>query len=109
MTLDELFLGALAGAMIVIAGGLYALFFALGRLRNSTSLNYWSLFSYAILAISVYALIRALHLDGFWIFVAAVMLIGYFFAPRAIWHLSVGTHAEAEKNLPSDNDLRMTS
>ena len=106
MTLDELFFGALAGAMIVIAGGFYALLFALGRMRNSRSLNYWAVFSYAVLVISTYVLVQALHLHGFWVSVTAVMLVGYFFAPRAIWRLSVATHAEhgeAQQGLPNNN------
>ncbi len=113
MTLNELFFGALAGAMIVIAGGLYALLFALGRMRNSRSLNYWAVFSYAVLMISTYVLVQALHLHGFWVSVTAVMLVGYFFAPRAIWHLSVATHGEhgeVQKGLPNNNspNLRTT-
>ena len=101
---DDLFFGALAGAMIVLAGGLYAFLFALSRLRENRRLDNWALFEFVVLAASTYLLVQALRLSGFWIFVTAVMLIGYFFAPRAIWHLSVGTHA-AE---PSDKRKKTT-
>jgi hypothetical protein len=41
-------------------------------------------------------LIDALHLQGFWLFVTAVMLTGYLLAPMAIWRLCTGTHGEAD-------------
>lgn len=88
--------GTIAGATIVVAGGFYALFFALGRLRNSRAMMAISVLSYAALVLSTIVLARALNLTGFWLFVAAVMLTGYFFAPRAIWRLCVGTHADSE-------------
>ena len=103
MTLDELFFGALAGGMIVVAGGFYAFFFALGQLRSSRRLNYWALVSYGVLAGSTYVLVQSLRLSGFWIFVTAVMLLGYFFAPRAIWKLSVGTHEKAQTGMLNSN------
>lgn len=93
MALNNLLLGTMAGAAIVLTGAFYALFFALGRLRRSRGLVMVANAAYACLGLSVYLLIEALALEGFWIGVTAVMLIGYFFLPRAIWHLCVGTHA----------------
>lgn len=94
--LQDLFFGAMSGASIVLAGALYALFFALGRLHGSRALELASLVSYAVLVAATWVLIKSLHLQGFWVFVTAVMLAGYFLAPRAIWHLCVGTHAGEE-------------
>lgn len=94
MALKNLFLGTMAGAAVVLTGAFYALFFALGRLRRSRALAAASGAAFAGLAIAVYVMIEALALDGFWIVVAAVMLVGYFFLPRAIWKLCVGTHAD---------------
>lgn len=93
MALKNLFLGTMAGAAVVMTGAFYALFFALGRLRRSATLAIVSNLAYASLVAAVYVLVDALTLRGFWIVVAAVMLVGYFFLPRAIWHLCVGTHA----------------
>lgn len=90
--LQALFFGTMSGAAIVLTGAFYALFFALGRLHESRVFAAASIFSYGLLAVAVYVLVRALSLSGFWILVAAVMLIGYFLAPRAIWRLCVGTH-----------------
>lgn len=93
MGLQDLFFGAMSGAAVVLMGAFYALFFALGRLHGSRALTAASLVSYALLAAAVYVLIRSLGLSGIWIVVTLVMLVGYFLAPRAIWHLCVGTHA----------------
>lgn len=90
--LQEIFFSTMAGATIVLMGALYSLFFALGRLRTSRSLNIAALLAYALLAVAVYVLINALALKGFWIVVTTVMLVGYFFLPRAIWQLCEGTH-----------------
>lgn len=96
MGLQDLFFGTMSGAAVVMMGAFYALFFALGRLHDSRALALASLVSYLLLAAAVYVLIDALSLSGFWIVVASVMLLGYFLAPRAIWHLCVGTHAAEE-------------
>ena len=91
--LQDLFFSTMSGAAIVLMGASYALFFALGRLHNSRSMTAASFFSYLLLAAAVYVLVESLRLSGFWMLVAAVMLVGYFLAPRAIWKLCVGTHA----------------
>jgi hypothetical protein len=93
MALQDMFFGTMAGAVIVLAGALYALFFALGRLHASRVLTVAALLSYVLLIGAVFVLVSAFALNGFWILVTAVMLIGYFLLPRAIWHLCVGTHA----------------
>jgi len=92
VSLKEIFFGTAAGAAIVLFGAAYALFFALGRLNGSRPLMAVSIVSYLLLATAVGVLVLALHLTGFWLLVAGVMLVGYFFAPRAIWNLCVGTH-----------------
>ena len=93
MGLQAMFFGTMAGAGVVLAGALYALFFALARLHASRPMGWASLACYLLLVVSVYVLADALALSGFWILVTAVMLAGYFLLPRAIWHLCVGTHA----------------
>ncbi len=94
MGIENLILGTMAGAVVVLAGAFYALFFALGRLQSSNAFMLASLFSYGLLVAAVWVLAVNLRLSGFWIVVAATMLVGYFLAPRAIWHLCVGTHAD---------------
>ena len=87
---------AIAGAMIILFGALYALFFALARLRARPTLMLVAYGAYALLVVAVAVLAITLNLTGLWQLVAAVMVIGYFVAPRLIWHLCAGTHvAEA--------------
>ena len=90
--LQNIMIGTLSGAAIVLTGAFYALFFALGRLHESRPLIVASIASFALLAVATYAFAVALELRGIWIAVIAVMLAGYFLAPRAIWRLCVGTH-----------------
>ena len=92
ISLQEIFFSTASGAAIVLFGAGYALFFALGRLHGSRLLVATSIVLYLLLAAAVGVLIEALHLAGFWLLVTSVMLVGYFFAPRAIWNLCVGTH-----------------
>ena len=98
MELQNLFFGTMSGAAVVLMGAFYALFFALGRLHKSRLFAAAALASFALLAAAVYVLVQALSLSGFWIVVTVVMLVGYFLAPRAIWHLSEGTHADDGRN-----------
>lgn len=91
--LQDIFFSTMASAAIVLMGALYALCFALARLHTSRPLEIASLLAYGLLVAAVYVLIGALSLTGFWLVVTAVMLIGYFFLPRAIWYLCEGTHA----------------
>lgn len=98
LALSNLFLGTLSGAAVVLAGAFYALFFALGKLQRSNAFAITALASYGLLIVAVAALVRALQLNGFWMIVAATMLIGYFLAPRAIWRLCVGTHGDKDSS-----------
>ena len=92
MTLQELFISTMAGAAVVLTGAFYAMFYALAKMNDHRGALAASTFSYFALVVAVFVLIEALHLQGFWLFVAAVMLVGYFVAPRAIWRLSVDIH-----------------
>ena len=90
---------ALSGAFVVVAGAGYALFFAFSRLLNRPRLMPLAYGCYAVLAACVGVLADALSLDGYWWLVVMVMLIGYLWAPHAIWNLSVATHADAPHHL----------
>ncbi len=99
MALRDIFVGTMAGAAVVLFGAFYALFFALGRLHESRAMAATANLSYIALAVAVYLLAEAFALSGFWTIVAAVMLVGYFVAPRAIWQLCVGTHGDEPTEL----------
>jgi len=89
----DLLLSALAGAMVVVSGGLYALFLALGRLRPSRRLAALATGAYVALVAFAFLLAVSLKLTPAWYAVIAVMLAGYWLAPKAIWHLTAATHA----------------
>lgn len=93
LDLRAIFFSTMAGGAIVLTGALYSLFFALAHLHSSRWMNAASLLAYTLLVAAVVVLIDSLALEGFWLVVAATMVVGYFFLPRAIWHLCVGTHA----------------
>jgi len=90
-------LSALAAALVVITGAVYALFFALGRLHRSASCGRIAGLAYGLLVVSTVVLARSLDLHGAWLWIVAVMLVGYLLAPYAIWHLSSATHAGADE------------
>ena len=107
--LQEIFFSTLAGAAIVLCGAFYALFFALGRLHSSRLFAIAANLSYLLLAIAAWVLVDALALEGFWLAVTTVMLIGYFFLPRAIWHLCVGTHGTDATDADTEQTTRVAA
>jgi len=86
-SLPHLLAAAIAGAAVILAGGGYALCFALGRARGGVWLPL-SHGAYLCLAVAVATLAWALDLRGFWRGVACLMVLGYFVGPRLIWRLS---------------------
>jgi hypothetical protein len=93
----DIVVSAIAGAGIVVSGALYALFFALDRMRQASWLRAAAWISYLALVVCTVLLAQALSLDGIWLVVIAVMLIGYLLAPRAIWRLSTATHTHDDQ------------
>ena len=98
MGAQEILLGALAAALVVVSGALYALFFALGRLRASPTLSRLAWAAYGALVLCAFLLTASLGLDGSWRLIVVVMLVGYLVAPGAIWHLSVATHRGSDES-----------
>ena len=87
--------GFSAGAVVLCGAG-YALLLALGRSRGSMVLRRAAWFAYAGVVLAAVSLAWALRLDGLWLVLVAILLIGYFAAPRAVWRLSVATHPEED-------------
>ncbi|MGI9265846.1 MAG: hypothetical protein ACR2QU_13040 [Gammaproteobacteria bacterium] len=101
VAIENIFAAALAGAMVIIFGGLYALLFAFAKIRNSSRLRSGAYVSYALLFASTLLLARYLNLDGWWRWIVLVMVVGYLLAPHAIWYLCVGTHREGTPQEPA--------
>ena len=89
---QHLLAAAAAGALVIIFGALYALLFAQARLNDRPRLMHGAYAAYVALVGCVAVLVLTLNLKGFWQSVAAVMVVGYFVAPRLIWNLCAGTH-----------------
>ena len=93
--IPQLAAAGLSAAAVVLCAAGYALLLALGRARNLAFLRHFALLAYAGVVLAAVGLCWALRLQGLWLVLIAVVLVGYFFAPRAIWRLSVATHQEA--------------
>jgi len=96
--LKDFFIVFFSGAMVIMAGALYALLFAWSRLQAKPWLMVLAYCSYGLLFISVLTLASAAHLHGFWWWLVFTMLAGYLLAPHGIWKLCVGTHAAHESD-----------
>lgn len=90
--LRVLLLATLSAAVIVVCGGLYALFLTLGRLGPRPLWPLLAHLSYGGVVAGAGALAWSLELSGWWLALIAVLLAGYYAAPLFIWHLSVATH-----------------
>lgn len=104
VAMADFFVAFFAGAMVILCGALYALLFALARVRSLSWLMLWAYLGYGGLVLAVLTLSRVTHLDGLWRALTVTMLVGYLLAPHAIWQLCTGTHAEdkgKDKGVPS--------
>ena len=89
---ESILIAAMAGALVVVFGAMFAILFAFARLKNNKRLMYMAYLCYSLLVVSVVMLSRVLNLDGFWSVITIIMLAGYFAGPHAIWKLCVKTH-----------------
>jgi hypothetical protein len=96
VAVQDFLLAVAAGGVIVLAGAVYALLFAVSRIQDRPALMPLAYAAYAVLAAAVFYLARAAHFSGFWTGIAVLMVVGYLLAPHGVWRLCVGTH-EAER------------
>ena len=95
---NSILLATMAGALVVLAGALYAAVYAIGRLASNPSLVRLSYLFYFVLVVSVLVLARTLNFAGIWNVVTVVMLVGYLLAPQGIWRLCVATHYRGDED-----------
>jgi hypothetical protein len=93
-----------AGAGVVVAGAAYALLFAVSRVYRMPRLLPLAYLAYALLALAVVTLSRALHFSGWWQVLTYMLLLGYLLAPHGIWHLTVATHAGEDDEARAEID-----
>ncbi len=94
--LANFFIVFFSAAMVILFGASYALLFAWSRVKQRPRLLLLAYAAYVGLFISVITLAIAANLfnNAFWSLIVLLMLVGYLFAPHAIWRLCVGTHAD---------------
>jgi len=92
VALKDFFITFFSAALIILAGASYALLFTWSKINADRRIVISKYFSYIVLAVAVAALTRAANFSGYWLIISFVMLIGYFFAPIAIWYLCIKTH-----------------
>ena len=81
-------------------GNFFAVFFSSALVIVLSYLSYGGL----VVSTAVLASTANLLNHAFWVSVIVLMLIGYFFAPLAIWHLCVATH-EPEFASPTESSI----
>lgn len=103
VALNDFFAVFFSAAMVILTGGLYALLFAYARVKRKPGLMPFAYLSYIGLFVSVLVLASAANLLGhaLWVTVVLLMLVGYLFAPHAVWHLCVGTHCDEAHDFPT--------
>ncbi len=103
--LKDFFIVFFAGAMVIVAGGLYALMFAWSRIQSKPALMRFAYAAYVVLFVAVLVLGSAAHLHGYWWVLVIAMLLGYLLAPHGIWRLCEGTHGHRHR---VDRAIRLT-
>lgn len=96
LEVNRILLATMAGAMVILAGALYAAVFAIGKMADKAGMVKLSYIFYGVLVVSVLVLARSLEFSGVWNLLTVVLLVGYFISPHAIWKLCEGTHAGHE-------------
>lgn len=94
IALKDFFISFFSSALIILAGAGYALLYAWSKIKSNSRIKWLAYLCYAVLLVSVAELTRAANFSGLWLMLSVVMVIGYFFAPIGIWHLSDKTHTE---------------
>lgn len=89
---NDILIAVMAGALVVLFGALYATAFAFARLYRKRALMLVGYGFFMLLAVCVFVLSSALHLDGLWTLLVVVLLVGYLTAPQLIWRLTRATH-----------------
>ncbi len=104
VALKDFFVTFYSSALIIMAGASYALLFTWSKVNSRLIIKLSAYLSYLVLLISVYQLSMAANLVGYWQIISYVMVVGYFFAPIAIWHLCHKTHEDSTLTTTLENN-----
>jgi hypothetical protein len=93
LTPEEMLTAGLAGAIVVLCGGFYALFLTLSHMRQFRLRHRILAYTNFLLVCAAYlVLARSLHMDTGWHIAVAFLLLLYLIAPHLIWKLTKATH-----------------
>lgn len=98
LEVNRILLATMAGAMVILAGALYAAVFAIGKLSAKPALVRLSYLFYGILVVAVLVLARSLEFTGAWNLLVVLLVVAYLIAPHLIWKLCVATHDSDDAN-----------
>jgi len=104
VALKDFFVTFYSAALIIMAGASYALLFTWSKVNPRLIIKLSAYLSYLVLLVSVYQLSVAANLVGYWQIISYVMVVGYFFAPIAIWHLCHKTHENSTLTTTLENN-----
>lgn len=104
VALKDFFITFFSSALIIMAGAAYALCFTWSKANPRPGIKIAAYLCYIVLLVAVFALSRAANFTGYWLMISAAMVVGYFFAPIAVWQLCVNTHQEHETKKTLEND-----
>jgi hypothetical protein len=82
------------GFFFVLSAGLYAMFYALGRLFERPWLVRFSYVFAAGQALAALGMIATGYLDAFWTYLITFAAIAYLFIPQGMWWVVTTFHAE---------------
>lgn len=97
IALQDFFISFFVSALIILSGASYALLYAWSKITGRIRLRWAAYLAYLVLLISVVILSLVAHFSGYWLWLSVVMVIGYFSAPIAIWHLCIKTHHQSNQ------------
>jgi hypothetical protein len=94
LTANELLVAGLAGAVIVLCGGLYALFLALSLMHGRFRDRVLAYLNFSLLLVAFIVLAKSLHMNALWHAVIMFLMLAYLISPYLIWKLTKATHGE---------------
>ncbi|WP_456446193.1 hypothetical protein ACMC9I_11010 [Deinococcota bacterium DY0809b] len=84
------------GFFFVLTAGLYAMFYAMGRLFERPWLVKLSYLFAAAEVLSAVGMVATGYLDRFWVNLILFSAVTYLFIPQGMWWVVVNFHAEYE-------------
>jgi hypothetical protein len=106
MRAEALFFAVLSGGVMVLAAGLYAVLFALGRLWRRKSLLRASYVLALLALLAAFGMITSVALPPFWQLLVGLSAVAYMVLPPVMWRVVTRLH---RRYGPGDDDVALKS